>query len=112
MKVRTIALSASLAAVGALMLPAPAAEAHSRHWRSHGVRVVYRTVPRYRVVYRTVPRYRVIHRPRYYSTYVYRPYRYYDDGYYGWGYRYRPGFTLSIGHRGGFIGFGGGGWRW
>lgn len=107
MKIRTLALTASLTALGALMLPAPPAEAHSRHWRGDKVRIVYRTVPRYRVVYR----------PRYYTAYTYRPYRYvyrpyYYDDYYSWGYRYRPGFSLSIGHRGGFIGFGGGGWRW
>lgn len=101
MKTRTLALTVSLTALGALMLPPPPAEAHSRYWRGDRVRIVYRTVPRYRVVYR----------PRYYTTYAYRPY-YYDDGYYDWGYRYRPGFSLSIGHHGGFIGFGGGGWRW
>lgn len=112
MNVGKLSLIGAAAVVGAWMLPAPSAEAHGRHWRGDRVRVVYRSVPRYRVVYRAVPRYRVVHRPRYYSTYAYRPYRSYEDGYYGWGYRYRPGFSLSIGHRGGFIGFGGGGFRW
>ncbi len=103
MRLRTLSLTAAGIALAAFLAPTPSAQAHDRYWRGDRARVIYRTVPRYRVV----------HRPRYYSTYAYRPHRYYNDGYYGgWGYRYRPGFALSIGHRGGFIGFGGGGWRW
>lgn len=97
MKLGKLSLLSAAVALACMTMPTSNADAHGRHWRSHGVRVVYRSVPRYRVVYR----------PRYYSTYAYRPYRYYDDGYYGGGYRYRPGFALRIGHRGGFLGFGG-----